>query len=276
MEIQFVKTNPTQNMTILVQSEVPRAQQPLVASALMAYDSVYAEQAGFIERPVDSAAWARLQMAGGEFCGNATMSLAALLAWERGIAPGKTAEVPLEASGVDGILTCAVEMHTNSMRATVEMPPPQRIEQRELSWKGKAVVVAVVYFSGITHIIVPVEAVNSAWMAFAEQTVHERPNWVHDDAMGVLLYDGKSARMDPLVSVRASGTTVWERGCGSGTAAVGAWLAHGTDKSVKADIHQPGGTITVQAHNVEGMIQRVAITGTVQIAARGTAYICLR
>ena len=80
MEIKFVKINPTQNMTILVESPISRKDQPTIASQLMNYDSVFAEQVGFIEAPLfypDS--WARIQMMGGEFCGNATLSLAALL-----------------------------------------------------------------------------------------------------------------------------------------------------------------------------------------------------
>lgn len=79
MELQFVKVSPNENMTLLIESPVPRSQHLAVAKALIAYGSVYAEQAGYIEEPENKAACARLQMMAGEFCGNATLSLGAYL-----------------------------------------------------------------------------------------------------------------------------------------------------------------------------------------------------
>ncbi|MEY8740110.1 hypothetical protein AB9M62_11345 [Bacillales bacterium AN1005] len=49
-EIEFIKFNPTQNMTILVQTNHPAESYPHIASQLMSYEHVYAEQVGFIER----------------------------------------------------------------------------------------------------------------------------------------------------------------------------------------------------------------------------------
>ena len=67
MELQFVKVSPNENMTLLIESPVPRSQHLAVAKALIAYGSVYAEQAGYIEEPENKAACARLQMMAGEF-----------------------------------------------------------------------------------------------------------------------------------------------------------------------------------------------------------------
>ena len=69
MDIQFIKTSPTQNVTILVLTQVPRASQPEIAAQLLRYDGVGGEQVGFLEP--SQTARARLQMMGGEFCGNA-------------------------------------------------------------------------------------------------------------------------------------------------------------------------------------------------------------
>lgn len=272
MQVQFVKMSPTQNMTILVESAVSRDRQPAVAAALMAYDSVYAEQAGFVETPQNPAARARLQMAGGEFCGNATMSLAALIAWDGGMKPGERGEIPLEVSGMDGILPCGVEMCGDFVRATVQMPSPLRIARHSVAALGREIPVAAVGFSGITHIVVPIGAVAGDWTGFAEQLVDEPPAWVEDDAMGVMLYREGESRIDPLVCVRAAGTTVWERGCGSGTAALGAWLAHRERRAVRAEIRQPGGVITVDAQWSGERVEGISITGEVRLAARGTAY----
>ena len=80
MKISFVKTSPAQNVTVLVTSPVPRDRQAETAAKLLAYDGVGGEQAGFLETPTMPGADARLQMMGGEFCGNAAMSLGAYLA----------------------------------------------------------------------------------------------------------------------------------------------------------------------------------------------------
>ncbi len=76
MQVQFVKLSPAQNVTILVKDPVPREDQPKIAAGLLSYDSVGGEQVGFLEDS-DHCARMRLQMMGGEFCGNASMSLVA-------------------------------------------------------------------------------------------------------------------------------------------------------------------------------------------------------
>ena len=71
MKVEFVKLSPTQNMTILVKTPVERENHLEVATKLMDYASVGAEQVGFIENGQGTI---RLQMMAGEFCGNATRS----------------------------------------------------------------------------------------------------------------------------------------------------------------------------------------------------------
>ena len=62
MEIAFTKLSPTQNVTILVESAIPRAEQPGIAAKLLACDSVGGEQVGFIEPASVSGALCRLQI----------------------------------------------------------------------------------------------------------------------------------------------------------------------------------------------------------------------
>lgn len=49
-EIDFIKFNPTQNMTILVKSNHPVDEYKHIATKMMSYDNVNAEQVGFIEK----------------------------------------------------------------------------------------------------------------------------------------------------------------------------------------------------------------------------------
>ena len=59
------------------------------AARLLEPDCVGGEQVGYLEAPSDERAAARLQMMGGEFCGNATMALGALLCRREALADGE-------------------------------------------------------------------------------------------------------------------------------------------------------------------------------------------
>ena len=74
MELRYTVIDPTKNITLLVTTPVPRDVQPRVAAELLRRGKD-AEQVGFVEGL--AAGDPRLQMMGGEFCGNATMSMAA-------------------------------------------------------------------------------------------------------------------------------------------------------------------------------------------------------
>jgi len=83
MTLNYQKYSPTGNVTILVTTPVPRSMQPGVAARLL--EDVGGEQVGFIEPVIDPRCAARLQMMGGEFCGNAPMCLGAMLARAAGM-----------------------------------------------------------------------------------------------------------------------------------------------------------------------------------------------
>ena len=97
MDIQFIKASPTQNVTILALTQVPRAIQPEIAALLLRYDGVGGEQVGFIEE--SKSARLRLQMMGGEFCGNASMAAMAEGSKDRYFQEGQKKLVP---EGVEG------------------------------------------------------------------------------------------------------------------------------------------------------------------------------
>ena len=71
--------DPTGNITALVRDPVAPLQQPVIAAGIMRKHPEV-EQVGFVS--FDGALPA-LRMAGGEFCGNASMSAAALLCMEQ-------------------------------------------------------------------------------------------------------------------------------------------------------------------------------------------------
>lgn len=271
MELKFIKASPTQNMTLLIQTPVPREEQLAVAEKLIAYGSVYAEQAGYIEEPQDARAEKRLQMMAGEFCGNASLSLAAWLAKEKGLAVGESTEILLEVSGAAELVCCELRAEEKGYFGRVEMPLPERIEERVFSLNGKVYRFPVVVFEGITHIIVPAEVWGEDSVKLAEQAAKEWKARL-PEVFGILLHDAEEQTLHPLVAVGES-SLIWEKGCGSGTCAVGAYLAEQTGNTVIASLKQPGGVMGVEAVFADGKTEKLYITGKVSIVAEGTAYL---
>ena len=75
MELEYTVWDPTKNITLLVSTPVERGAQAETAARLMAARP-QVEQVGFLEPAAAPGAELRLQMMGGEFCGNASMSAA--------------------------------------------------------------------------------------------------------------------------------------------------------------------------------------------------------
>lgn len=264
MEIQFAKINPCENMTILVTTPIERSLQPSIAEKLMAYGSVNAEQVGFLEPASLPNARLRLQMMGGEFCGNATMSLAAYLAHTDGIT--NAASYLLEISGSNQALICDIRRNGAAFDASVAMPLPEKIEDVCLP-EGSY---PAVFFSGIVHLIVPKDQIDAETI---ECRIADWCAFLNAEALGVILFDARSRSIRPIVYVRATGSSVWERGCGSGTAAVGAYLATKQQKSICIDLLQPGGVITAEAQWTNARLSLLKIHNRIRIACIGTAWV---
>lgn len=137
MELRFIKTSPTENMTLLIETPVPREKQLAVAEQLIAYGSVYAEQAGYIEEATHLSAEKRLQMMAGEFCGNASLSLAAVLAERKGLAIGEETEVVLEVSGADCPVSCRMKKKKKAISGKWKCRCPNGWKQNSFSWTGR-------------------------------------------------------------------------------------------------------------------------------------------
>lgn len=267
MIVQYVRMNPTQNMTAIVTSAVPRALQPRVAAQLMARGGDFAEQVGFLEAPSLPGVRARLQMMGGEFCGNAAMSLAAMLAGRDGLGAGEEAACPLEISGAEGPVFCRIRREDGAFRGEVAMPLPERVTEEELLPNAR---IPLVRFPGIVHAIVPEDLLSRE---AAKARIADLCAALDAEAMGVLLADAALSRIQPLVYVRATRSAVWERGCGSGTAALGAYAAWRSGADAALEVAQPGGVIRVRARWEEGKVRAIGISGRVRLEETGEAEI---
>ncbi len=232
-DIRYAFLDPTGNKTILVESPTPAEDQPSAAAELMELEPD-AEQVGFLTADGDRIS---LRMAGGEFCGNAAMSAAALCAMDRGIASGA---LRVSVSGAAEPVEVSMRAESDgAVRGTVRMPKPVSVKEEVFP---DGAVLPVVRFDGICHVI----AEGALTRERAEAVLPEWCRFLRADAAGIMLLDRKAGTLSPLVYVPAAGTLCWERSCASGTTAVGAYLAE-KEGPVSLELTQPGGTLKIEA-----------------------------
>ncbi|WP_416147602.1 diaminopimelate epimerase [Salipaludibacillus sp. HK11] len=272
-EIDFIKFNPTQNMTILIKTNYPVEKYKLIASKIMAYDNVYAEQVGFIQKSINNKAAAHLQMAGGEFCGNACMTLATYIASEIGLKKNHLTEILLEVSGTDKLIMCQVKRNVEEYHCQVTMPIPEKVEQKTVKYGGSSLNMTIIRYQECIHIVLEVDKFSKEIKKKAQSLAKLLGVTLGSKLIGVLLYKPKSDELVPLIYVPHLDSMVWERGCGSGTASVGAYLAWKSQGEITAKLRQPGGTINVFADYYEGVFTNLKIEGAVRIVAKGKAFI---
>jgi len=257
--IEYALFDPTGNTTLLVETTVPAASQPQVARDLTEREPG-TEQVGFVS-PGGSGE-IRLRMAGGEFCGNASMSAAALYLRRAGRREGTvTVRVAGTDEPVPAVLTALSE---DAWRGTVTMPQPLSVGEEDLPGGHR---LPMVRFPGIAHVI----AETAMSRAEAETLARRWCRRLGAEALGLMLLDRKAKTLAPLVFVPAAGTLCWESSCASGTTAVGAWLAASSGRPVGLSLTQPGGTLEIAA-DADG---RLLLSGTVRLLHCASAGIAL-
>ena len=263
--LRYYLADPTKNITALVETPVPAASRPFAARRIMEKEPA-CEQVGFVSR--NAGGEPCLAMAGGEFCGNASMSAAALFCEKDGIAPGETRAVCLTVSGAAEPVPVRVTAGEEGFfSCTVRMPPPERILTADLPLDGKNLSLPAVFFPGIAHIMVTKDELDAAR---AERVIRDWCNRLGAAGLGVMLYDESGRSLRPLVYIPGSDTLFWESSCASGTAALGAFLAERSGE-VALTVTEPGGTLRVRA-TPEGTVD---LSGQVRILGEGLAFVDL-
>jgi diaminopimelate epimerase len=288
MELDIVRADPAGNITIFVLNPLD---DPVLrvraARALLAEPSLKAEQAGFVIPPErrgglpgpgrqpglcrqnsrSSAArhW-RLEMMGGEFCGNAARSFGLYVARETGLT-GKQ-DVLVEISGVAE----PVPVHVDLDRSTAEAEIPGPVAAGALDFDGRTL--PVYFFEGITHIIVEEPGLNPGRdliLRILECGRKLRAAGMPDtgpDALGLMFCEAGTLSLRPVVHVHATDSLVFESSCGSGTAALAVHLAAGLeDGEYRREIAQPGGVITTRLKKEAGEIRFIGIGGPVSLGS---------
>ena len=248
----MVKANPAGNITLFVFDTVAPEKRSSVAEALMRQDPEV-EQVAFVCPPLGKAD-GRIEMMGGEFCGNATRAFGLLLAEDENIR--NRGEVMVECSGVSSPLK--VTFHWENQSATARMPLPLSVETREL----QGIHGTLVRLPGITHFVVtgmePAEEILDRIESDLEKTGQS-------DAYGVCFLNPQTLTMTPLVEVLGTHSRIWEGSCGSGSVACACAQSFGeTDGVFEVTYKQPAGSLQVTVTRENGKILDATIGGSVR------------
>ena len=251
---RYVLLDPTGNTTALVLDQVDPADETELTRELLKQS----EQVVYLEAPKQTGAVAAIRLMGGEFCGNAAMASAVWLVRDEA-EQDKLKALLLEVSGAEYPVCCTVLKTADSFEGTVEMPGVPEIGTDTVC----GIPFTAVRMEGITHLVCDNRTFGKEE---AENLLRQIADRLPEEAIGLIQWDRVKQYMQPLVFVRGSGSLVWEHGCGSGSAAIGAAeaLRNGTGET-ETEVKQPGGTIRVTAAAENGTILSVKITGWVKL-----------
>ncbi|OFW86912.1 MAG: hypothetical protein A3B66_07255 [Alphaproteobacteria bacterium RIFCSPHIGHO2_02_FULL_46_13] len=261
---------PGGNDTAIVWDDIPREEQGTLSKRIQStYPGI--EQVMFVERGQNGLV--RGQMAGGEFCGNATRSLGYL------VREGRDGQAFLEISGASQPMSVVVE----SGMAQTSLPVKEDLNSAQPSGDDY-----IVHLDGISFIITAKDSVLGATILSQQDTEQQkamalnalREKGLSDryPASGVMIIDRQSEnsfKVEPFVYVRDTGTLYYETGCGSGSTSIGIMVAKESGSSVKnLKITQPSGMdLLVSINRDEEKFESATVNGPIEILFDGRMHI---
>lgn len=243
--------DPAGNVTAIVCSDVPAAERARVAAQILRLPELGIEQVAFLTEP-RSGGEIRLEMMGGEFCGNALRCAGFYQALRNG-AQGKSC-VLAEISGADGVQPVMAD--TAEGTASTVMPLPLSVQPA--GWAD--VQAARVTFAGITHFVIDCAQPDETLVQRAIAAAPEA------SAVGAIFLDRAHGSIKPVVFVRETASCVAENSCASGSVATAVVLtADFADGITEIGIGQPGGTLEVGVQRTDGAVTGLSIGGVVRL-----------
>ena len=268
MIIEYWKVDPTGNITLIVETPVPRESQSRIAGELLRRDND-AEQVGFLEAPEKSGARLRLQMMGGEFCGNAAISAAAIITCCLEPDGGSVRELFLDVSGAPDIVPVKISAEYGGCSGTVSMPLPESVSSFDFRLGDDTCTLPLVRFPGICHCIVN----GGLSRETAQRCIADWCRQLDAEALGLMFCDEAAGSLEPLVYVASTDTAVWESSCASGTAAAAAYLACARGVDVSISLREPCGMLSAEAGLRGGKVCSLKLTGKAVIVGKHMAEI---
>ncbi len=277
----FFKFSPGGNTTVLLlDKNFSPQERAAIAAEVLAPLHLHAEQAGFVDLAIP-----RLEMAGGEFCLNATRTLGALLAladWEARPAPERPAAVSWRgAAQVSGMpAPVLLEISGDAARlpevdAAVFLDLPSSV-----SCETVAPGATLVRLPGIVHLLLDKvrhpfpddwRAASASWRRRFDLETEPAAGCVWWHATGDVLH------ADPVVWVGKPYSLCRETSCGSGALALAlahraASAASGPRGGRELHVMQPSGLPLRVRLSRDGDVLRARVGGPVRLLARGDVF----
>ena len=258
MELSYILADPSGNTTAFVLTPVARGSYGPVARQVMA--ALNAEQVAFIHD-------GRMDMMGGEFCGNASRSFALWQALHRedglSLRPFTGEEqVSVRVSGAPRPLDVVIRGREDALYAAIKMPLPLRVLPLTDPALGP---VTLVEYPGISHLVLESRTPDDGDLAAARALLTALN--ADSGCFGLLYANGSSLR--PLVYVRDTDSLIWEASCASGTCAVAAARALAQKNTLQLELFQPGGSLTAKAQLQNGQLTALTLDGPVTFPKSG-------
>lgn len=256
-------TYPSGNTTAVVFDDLLGDNRKMLNSQLMqAWKQRYPnepeiEQCCFVTAPHQTGSIARVELFGGEFCGNAARSAAWLLTGGKdgaGLIEVSGVERPLRFKIVDGVVS-------------LEMPLPVGGQLARYVADG-----TLVQLDGIAQLVIDrdMRERQTPRSLLTRILADNMPGLASQAAVGVSYYDQESRKAEFCVWVNEVDTIFDETACGSGTCAIGVALALSRKRSVSLPVIQPSGeNILSTALYKSGDVTASSIAGQVRILYDG-------
>lgn len=244
MTFEYYILNPAGNITALVTSKINKSDYIRVSDEIMRLHPE-TEQVGFVDFEGEMP---KLQMYGGEFCGNATMCAASLFCHLKNL---NECELVISVSGAKNPLNVCVSKNADAYECCLLMEKPESIENRTFVLNGKEYNLPLVSFGGISHIISQTDFNKCD----AEKILRIYSEKLSFSAMGFMLYDEKSDALTPIVYVKDCNKMFYENSCASGSCAVCAFVAEDELNEKEIILHQPGGTLKAASGKMSDYIR---------------------
>ncbi len=234
---RFAVMYPSGNTTAVVFDNLLAAPRGELNDRIMQRWKKYApdkpeiEQCCFVLTSQDPEVLARVEMFGGEFCGNATRSVIQLLIG------GESAEGYIEVSGARTRLAFSIDKDEIS----VEMPLAKKSKIVQEVKEG-----FLIRLDGIVQLVVMHDALSSGGQHPRQllESLLGTNNYglKNEPAVGVSYYDSQKGHGTYAVWVKDVNTIFDETACGSGTSAIGIAMAHKKRTTIQGlNVLQPSG-----------------------------------
>ena len=261
---QFNIIKPGGNDTCIITGKVDNQSERKRLNDLIMSNYPNVEQVGFLSD-------GQLNMAGGEFCGNATRSAAFLTLG------GKPGEIKLKVSGVTSELVCGVNQN---LEAYAQMPIYPDLEKITPIRQPNGSSDFLVEMEGISHLITfNTTLINGLSEDEIKQIAKNRIVDLNLDklqAAGVIFTQKKGDlyKITPVVYVRDIDTLFLETACGSGTTALGLVLSKISNQSIReVSIQQPSGMdIKISVNFSNKKFKNAFIEGPIKPISSGEIY----